>query len=1274
MLKHLSLAFILAFSGVKLPPKQLRSVQQETYFYQQDFESYNGQAADSYAFHNIGMVCDAASKSVINSGENIDGYSYKAGGTGYCSSNGLLCFRANTIPFKEHGNNYYTTSFDVRIVNASLFGFSYLEAEVDRNLGEISFEPADVENSASCSTKYYSIDDSNGYYHVEFDFKYETCESWGTFFASFGEGGGYIVVDNFKVKVSENDYSINYEKTTFYNQNFDSMSGSGASTLWDQDKLFWFNDTVDVSISTVEAKKGLLYTEINNDEYSIYGGIGSGAINNLSKLEKNKRYTLSMYVKINSEQEGKTFYVEPQFAEWTGVKIVDGVAIAQNNATTFNVKYENNILSFDFVATSEGSNAYIKIVSQNLKIGDSIFVDDFEIYQLHEVNPDDEYKYIQRFEDKLTSGTMAEHLWNNLFWCSDAPIAEFVKGTAAIDGQSLKLGQTTAGTYSQNNMFCSKSYSNPFQTEDNTYTIGFDVKFNNVEQFTYLLKENDINTVIGKISFDPNDLQNAETNNPNYLIKEIDGYYHIELDVTTKTSSNWSDFIITFGENGGYIIIDNIFIKESKNAQVEERILFCDRYENYKGGISIGDYLWQNTHFYSGSDKLSIEDGINNKSIVSRMPAGYYRGETLFGLQAGNGSGATLIEKDSIYEVSFDFKTENVPSFGMVLMYLDPNRGDITFGSLSINMVTKTYSCELAARVSFNEQYNHAKVQFKAPMSTLMFGYFECTSEDNGVLIFDNYSMKSLSNYTIPMAITSFENAEIAPFTIETNKTKEEKLLAKITNDQSQVINGKYSALCGFDASKITIDSEKWGALLKLNESFDANYHYCVQFRFKVISPSENFFYLEIGGAQGLYTRFNESGIVSSSSDVESEVVPEDDHYILKANFDIKNNLNNLLVATYGGGFIVIDDIVVQQGNNYPELPEISKEQLSATKVFSEGFEKQNAGNYLSFKSFISGVDVFDTILGYNEKAIDGKVSAVIRCGSYWAEQISTKDGVLEANTVYSFAFRYKPFEISQGNLTIIVRGSSEKYIAISLDGKDLGFTSSGNSFYKSMDLVKVVQKDGYNEVYVTFLSPSENPKLVIGTYGINEIAIDDCTLFKGDYATFDSDEVSVIQTANRDNLKSLINTYSSYDLTLFSEESKNNFTTKLNEAKRLYSNLDCSQNEIDAAIVNLNNAYGALQEQAYLDFVNKFNAISSASNKKEMYQSIVEAINQYKQIKDKEKASSMYQQLEVKIQEYNTYVNSINNSFKMNKQQVIAFSSILLLLIFLFKARRCIL
>ena len=1085
-------------------PKNRLNSDNITPIYSEDFSSYDGKTAvDSFAWNNLGMICDASTKSIIDSGENIDGYSIKVGGQNFCCSNNLLAFKDGTIPLKSNGSNRYTTTFDIKVSNASKVGFSYLVPQTDNYIGGLGFVPnktSEIEGTHSFET-ITKVDD---YYHVSFDIDYDgTTGVWAYFYAVF-DGAGYVVIDNINVSISTN--------------------------------------------------------------------------------------------KIKEPDQEKDF---------SG------------------------------------------------------------------------YKYNQTFQSYDGVKNISEYLWYDLCWASDATIAAVIdtkNDDEAITNKSLKVGQLQKGIYHANQILCSGSGKNPFDTNKGTYTIEFDIKLFGVNQFTYQLKENNTDAIITSISFKPSDLVNVSCTSPFYSVTEEDGVIHVEVDAITETSTNWSDFILDL-ENNGYMVIDNIAIKKSEHDYKADRLIYKDDFENYNNEENISEYLWRSTHLYSDSSYLSIKDCFDGKALVSETNSGTYGASTYVGLQGTGGMGSTVLAADTNYEITFDINLKNVTSFGYYGKYVDPRKGDLDLINFIYNPKKQTYQSTGLCNVKFTEMYNRVILQFKSPANTNYFGYFVYTCDNNAVVILDNYQLKVIKNYSIPMYKTGFEDCNLGEFTPFTNYYKKEEILGKVTTDNNLVINGSFSAICGFDATNAKNDSEKWNGLISRKSNFDKNNTYSIQFRFNVVSEPEHYFYLEVGGIDGLYLRFNKTKIVDSSSGVVGSIIKEDTCYVLQASFNITQDLEGLLIGSYGGGFIVIDDFSLLQGEKFDTLPAIEKKQITGEKYISEDFESNTSGEYFDYYNFVSVADAFGAKNCYNDDAINGYSSANIYSGCRWGAQIKSVPGLLNESTIYTLCFRYKPLDKIDGNISVIISGQTEKYLALTLDGRVSAFTKDGTSFYDGIDLADVKNKNGYYEAYITFETPMGNPQIIIGTYGACSIAIDDICLYYGAFAQFDTENVSVIKTADKSKLSDIINRSSVEDSSKYTSESIKNLEKALSEGKIINEDLKASEKEINEAIEKIKEAYNALVRKDVLQFQEAIASIDKCNSKEEMYKAINNAIDCFNSVEDKEMVTKEHEILIQKINEYNDYVDKANsNLFSLTSASHLAAAislSTMISLLFVFITRR---
>lgn len=139
--------------------------------------------------------------------------------------------------------------------------------------------------------------------------------------------------------------------TVAYQQDFEMFDvGDDSGTIWSKDQLFWFNDWVATpTIVEKSGHKGLQYQYADLSSGAL-GGIGSGAISNLSRLVQGQKYRVSFYLELETSTTGG-FVMEPQCANWTGVRIDKTTIERRNWQTTTNVQGHEIIIHLNFHQT-----------------------------------------------------------------------------------------------------------------------------------------------------------------------------------------------------------------------------------------------------------------------------------------------------------------------------------------------------------------------------------------------------------------------------------------------------------------------------------------------------------------------------------------------------------------------------------------------------------------------------------------------------------------------------------------------------------------------------------------------------------------------------------------------------------------------------------------------------------------------------------------------------------------------------------------------------------
>ena len=1048
-----------------------------------------------------------------------------------------------------------------------------------------------------------------------------------------------------------------------YSQNFENYDGSTAANSW-----VWFNCGL-INDSSYGTEK------LINDEYAIDGwsiktgstSAGTPSMTTLLAFQGGQlpadggNYWLKLDVRfVNVSQFGFRFLEANTDAVLSEVNIADTSAIVDKTENYKSEKHDDAqggyyTVWFSISGTpSDGRSTWggftATMTGEN---GGYVVIDNIEVI----VNTDNdrvterdlsEYTWGANFANYDGSMATDAYVWHNVGFACDAERKSMIYSTTdsmAIDGWSIKIGKSSAGHAEGNGFLCFRGGVLP--TDGKAFELTFDVRFGNVTRFgfVYLLEGSD--SVLSRVDIDVADVQNATYSGKYYQTTQADdGYYTIAVDMVGDNAGagTWGYFYADYGQDGGDVVLDNIAYKPS-TRDYSRVVSLNETFENYTSGKA-ADYVWNNSHLYCDAPDAVIEQAFDGNALVVRQAtAATIADGTFVGLK-GRGSDPTNI--GGYYEICFDMQTTNVVSFGLKVMAVHPDNGDVQQALITVNPSEETYSANCYANVEFvGNKETHVVIQFAA-VGTEIFGGFFATTDSNAVLALDNYTITSIKSPDLPFLVTEtgFESGELSPFTVETRFNSDNQFLGMLTADPDKVINGALSVYAGFDASNLT---DKWGKLLGLDFAFESG-AYAIQFRYKVHAASENYFYLEVGGSTGKYVRFDGNGIVAVSSGVNASIQAEDGEVkVLRAVITLDEVTSGLLIGSFGGGFISIDDMSVGKGVTFAELPAVERKSLTAgTKIFEENFEHQDVGEYLEVYGFTSGVDAFGYEYAYS--VIDGKISLVMFNGGDWSEVVKTKAGLMQNGKVYTLVFRYKKLvddvadDIVNVNVMINDGQTNAKYIAFSTDGKVRAFTTAGGGFWKDISFASVKQGNGCFEASVTFVA-TKNAQVVLGQYGSAKIALDNIALFEGFVGEFASAATPVDSPDKNALLKTLENA-KSLDGTVFTAESFAKLTEKIAVAESVYNNLDATAEQVEEVLAELEQAIDGLVEKetaARNAFSQAVAEIADSGTKAEMFDKINAAITAYKQVTDKAAVADDYAKLQAAVDAYNEYVATVN-------------------------------
>ena len=279
-------------------------------------------------------------------------------------------------------------------------------------------------------------------------------------------------------KIASAEESTLFSKKTLYSNNWDNITANDASELWAVDRTFACEvSTASVKTVTHNTKKGLEVTLQGNQQYHTLGNLlGDGG---LSKCVVGEKYTFQLYIDA-SLADGADLAIQLQFDNWTGVAINNGVVRIFNGATVTRASYENNILSFDFIATSDPSKAYAKITTGNAQEGNTVFMDDFLIYQ--DIKPANYVVFANDFDNLEVGATSVPNILPSN---SSLNVAQTDNGNKYVRFQ----GDVTTDLYRTFYLYqLNETNPNTIQS-DNRYRLSFDVIGDGWDEFSINLDE-----------------------------------------------------------------------------------------------------------------------------------------------------------------------------------------------------------------------------------------------------------------------------------------------------------------------------------------------------------------------------------------------------------------------------------------------------------------------------------------------------------------------------------------------------------------------------------------------------------------------------------------------------------------------------------------------------------------------------------------------------------------------------------------------------------------
>ena len=506
---------------------------------------------------------------------------------------------------------------------------------------------------------------------------------------------GVTMLSNHSVaKIANAEESTLFSKKTLYSNNWDNIIANDASELWAVDRTFACEvSTASVKTVTHNTKKGLEVTLQGNQQYHTLGNLlGDGG---LSKCVVGEKYTFQLYIDA-SLADGADLAIQLQFDNWTGVAINNGVVRIFNGATVTRASYENNILSFDFIATSDPSKAYAKITTGNAQEGNTVFMDDFLIYQ--DIKPANYVVFANDFDNLEVGATSVPNILPSN---SSLNVAQTANGNKYVRFQ----GDVTTDLYRNFYLYQLNDTNPNIIQSDNRYRLSFDVIGDGWDEFSINLDEAHFAAGFNKDTLTSiSDFTNVHKAS---MINR-----HVTLEYTPSTSYNQNYYMNLYFVIKGYensqldFGIDNIQIE--KTTIIPDTNVFANNFDTLEtGATSVPNILPSNS-------SLNVAQTANGNKYVrfqGDITTDLYRN---FYLHQLNDTNPNTIQSDNRYRLSFDVIGDGWDEFSINLdeAHFAAGFNKDTLTSISdftnvhkASMVNRHVTLEYTPSTSYNQNY-----------------------------------------------------------------------------------------------------------------------------------------------------------------------------------------------------------------------------------------------------------------------------------------------------------------------------------------------------------------------------------------------------------------------------------------------------------------------------------------------------------------------------------------------------------------------------------------
>lgn len=706
----------------------------------------------------------------------------------------------------------------------------------------------------------------------------------------------------------------------------------------------------------------------------------------------------------------------------------------------------------------------------------------------------------------------ASSISNTYFW-SPIPAGgiSFPTGSSAITpSKSLRLSQGTAGAWDTVFGLDTGKFSLAAST---AYTIAFKYKMNTTgNAFQIQIVESNGYTTTAWQRFNADTTADLTGAGMTYQHYSYSSFNYVQFKFTTAAAAgkfSYFTFIRANSTAAFDITIDDFSIYQGdvpswdmpQSTQiVNDGFEAASAISDTKFWTPLAGVTFPSTETITGSKSLRFVEGTNAN--------GY---STVFGQDTTK----LKLVANTTYTIGFKYKMATTGNQFQLAITEENTWLTYAYGRFDADSANATNGTGVTYYKTTSANYNYVQFKFTTPNSGNN-SYFTFQRADD-TTAFDI----TVDDFTVNEGV---DPSRIANELFEDGMGQVSRTPSWIDSDKPFVMNRTFLSPNVLDGSAsvfggVTTLADNWDEMMNIPTSsvaIDINTVYTIQFRYKILENTGNFFYVALVNSDNAKTvtfRFDENGADSSNTaEVVGYSIVDEGNGVKLATASLltkgAGSYTKTAFAYKGGGKIVFDDISIYKGMNtftYPAAQiNISNPDLDSGVNFEDGTDSLNF--WTQTGTGFTGQVSTDTV-----SLISGARSFAIRSTAAFSEEL-LYDFVhkpLDPATRYTISFKYKPFtDISYPNTadtrfyfiaeSATLTWTANIYQSFTVDGKSVLLLNSAPWYNGIEDFVIQSAGDYYN-AYITFTT--QNASDVRFKFGIangGAYALDDIKVSKG--------------------------------------------------------------------------------------------------------------------------------------------------------------------------------